>query len=607
MLVLLFAVSLFFWPGCSDSDSDTAPSPEPTQYSFKILGSLGEGSRPVIGYLEEEGIVFVESGDDEHYGIALDGDGISPDEIMTDDDIKKNMAEGKALLIMNCTAAHKEALMKYTGILFGDDDTTAYCIIPISGTLNRMMAIVEHPVLREVDPSELIESLNTTGLNVEFDEDGYYSSLEERRKEFEDHTGPKMFAEKIYTLLEENREINAGLRATESDSYPSELKYRTWRYTRDTSWTIDNAWLKYSGSYLSWVMPAYAPMVGYQTLTLTPTTNVSLYLDNDSANANGDYQWLTIDYIGASNPATDHSTYVKSTSIDMPINGEDYQVYDGNEYIKAWGYAQMECLFNLYPYTTSPDPTTILRFYDAEPPNENNVTTYSAGYKFDVGVSAAGANTTCSITRSTNTEIPDWAVENKTNNAGLNFLWKWHSANPSYTSDFDKLNTLNINLFQPNASVVMQTRSLSTDKLQFWMENGISQISWCGQYKVSLSSFDRWDLGKLTDLTIITIDLNKVLYAIAEKLSISPEQVQGGTSTTGTVTIDQAAPTGGATVTLTSSNSNWASVPDTVVVPEGVASATFPITTYAVTGNSAATIKATLEGVTVSADVTVTP
>jgi len=70
---------------------------------------------------------------------------------------------------------------------------------------------------------------------------------------------------------------------------------------------------------------------------------------------------------------------------------------------------------------------------------------------------------------------------------------------------------------------------------------------------------------------------------------LSPASVTGGATSTGTVTLQSAAPSGGAPVQLFSSSAA-ATIPSTVTVPAGAASATFPIATSTVTADMAVTI-----------------
>ena len=72
------------------------------------------------------------------------------------------------------------------------------------------------------------------------------------------------------------------------------------------------------------------------------------------------------------------------------------------------------------------------------------------------------------------------------------------------------------------------------------------------------------------------------------------------------MTLDARAFAGGATVTLSSSKSQAATVPSTLLVPEGQSTATFAITTNPVNANSEVTVVASCGGQTVSSSFTVT-
>jgi hypothetical protein len=89
-------------------------------------------------------------------------------------------------------------------------------------------------------------------------------------------------------------------------------------------------------------------------------------------------------------------------------------------------------------------------------------------------------------------------------------------------------------------------------------------------------------------------------------VSLSPATVVGGNSTTGTVTLSAAAPTGGAAVAL-SDNSSAVSTPASVTVNAGATTGSFTITTTSVTSSTSATITATWNGVSETAGLTVTP
>jgi hypothetical protein len=89
-------------------------------------------------------------------------------------------------------------------------------------------------------------------------------------------------------------------------------------------------------------------------------------------------------------------------------------------------------------------------------------------------------------------------------------------------------------------------------------------------------------------------------------LALDPTTVVGGQTSTGTVTLTSAAPAGGVTVALKSSNTKVAQVPPSVVVAAGATSQTFTVTTSAARRSAAPTISATYSGVTRKATLTVT-
>ena len=89
-------------------------------------------------------------------------------------------------------------------------------------------------------------------------------------------------------------------------------------------------------------------------------------------------------------------------------------------------------------------------------------------------------------------------------------------------------------------------------------------------------------------------------------LSVDPVSVIGGASATGTITLGGPAPAGGAVVSLSSDNPA-AEVPSPVTVVEGNASATFTVTTSAVSTPTAVTITASYDGQIQTASLSVMP
>jgi WD40 repeat protein len=92
-----------------------------------------------------------------------------------------------------------------------------------------------------------------------------------------------------------------------------------------------------------------------------------------------------------------------------------------------------------------------------------------------------------------------------------------------------------------------------------------------------------------------------------KSVQIAPSSVTAGQTSTLTVTLNLAAPTGGLPVTLTSSNTAVAQVPSPLNIAAGATSATATVTTSAVTANTNVTLTATNGGASQSGTLTVTP
>lgn len=96
--------------------------------------------------------------------------------------------------------------------------------------------------------------------------------------------------------------------------------------------------------------------------------------------------------------------------------------------------------------------------------------------------------------------------------------------------------------------------------------------------------------------------------AALSTIVITPANVVGGTvNATGTITLSDVAPAGGGPVTLASNKPTAATVPATVVVPEGSTSTTFTITSKVVTVSTPVTVTGKYLTVTKTATVTVDP
>jgi trimeric autotransporter adhesin len=98
-----------------------------------------------------------------------------------------------------------------------------------------------------------------------------------------------------------------------------------------------------------------------------------------------------------------------------------------------------------------------------------------------------------------------------------------------------------------------------------------------------------------------------VTRPVPATVTLNPTSVAGGSPSTGTVTLNGIAPSGGAVVSLTSGNTAVATVPPSVTVSAGATSSTFTVTSLSVPAVATSVITASCNGVTQTATLTVTP
>jgi hypothetical protein len=104
-----------------------------------------------------------------------------------------------------------------------------------------------------------------------------------------------------------------------------------------------------------------------------------------------------------------------------------------------------------------------------------------------------------------------------------------------------------------------------------------------------------------------TLTVNPPVAATISSTVLALSSLTGGVNTTLTVSIGQAAPAAGVTVTLSSSNAGVASLPASVKVPSGSSSVQVPVSTTPVGAQAAVTLTATVGGVSKQSILTVKP
>jgi hypothetical protein len=141
------------------------------------------------------------------------------------------------------------------------------------------------------------------------------------------------------------------------------------------------------------------------------------------------------------------------------------------------------------------------------------------------------------------------------------------------------------------ASQFTASTPLNAGRRHWWRVRGINSAGTAGAW----SSVRRFTPGAFTQAASLA------------GIALNPTSLVGGTTSEGTASLTTAAPSGGAVVTLSSSNTSAATVPASVTVPAGAFSATFTVSTSSVTASMSVTISGAYGGATRSATLTVSP
>jgi hypothetical protein len=176
----------------------------------------------------------------------------------------------------------------------------------------------------------------------------------------------------------------------------------------------------------------------------------------------------------------------------------------------------------------------------------------------------------------------------------------------SVTGGSNSTGTVTLNGVAPGGGAVVTLSSSNTAAAQVPATVTISGGSTSTTFTVTTSAVATTTTSSISATYGATASATLTVKAVQlSSLSLSPTSVVGGNNSTGTVRLGAAAPTGGAVVTLSSSNTAAATVPASVTVPAGSTSATFTVTTLGVAANTTSIITGTL-GVSASATLTVT-
>jgi hypothetical protein len=173
------------------------------------------------------------------------------------------------------------------------------------------------------------------------------------------------------------------------------------------------------------------------------------------------------------------------------------------------------------------------------------------------------------------------------------FDWTDVNAATSYRIQIDDSNNFSAPLVADRVVTASQftASTLNAGRRHWWRVRGINAAGTAGAW----SSVRRFTAGAFTQAASLA------------GIALNPASVAGGTTSQGTASLTNAAPSGGAVVTLSSSNTSVATVPASITVPAGAFSATFTVSTASVTASTSLTISGAFGGIGRSATLTVTP
>ena len=136
-------------------------------------------------------------------------------------------------------------------------------------------------------------------------------------------------------------------------------------------------------------------------------------------------------------------------------------------------------------------------------------------------------------------------------------------------------------------------------------------IAWsnvgAGSYSLTAVATDSDGAATTSGSVTITVVAPPPSAPSLTSLALNPSSVTAGGSSQGTVTLSAAAPSGGVTVALSSSNAGVVYVPSSITIPAGATGASFGVATSPVSAQTLVTISASYGGVTKTSTLTVSP
>ncbi len=598
-VAMVFIVSI----GCDNHSGNNASL---------TIATLASVQHPVTQELALQGAIItqVSTGEEPDYdAIILDCNSVSPEMISSQIDIVNYHHHRKGLILLNATKEHRQALSNLIGISVGDHTSRAYFIGCKSNFLGKAYKLIDSSQFVRASLQNIsTHSDDPDSLPPQIDNSAYEATQTQSNEYIDSIVAPRLFAQRVANFIQEEKTGSTEYRSNDISGDSGYLKKISWEIgatdsLREYYWALDTAWVWY-GPNISWRYPAFDDpyldifMKGIQTGGFGHSTIVTVYLENSPSAPEGNKEYITVEHTGWANPAQGSTV---SDGTPLPLHGKEYNTYNcsANKYT-GYGYGQMR-----YTFDFAPDASRSNDFFyvQGEPANKITNETHHDGFDFGVEFSKEGISASAEISHEVVTEVPDWEVNVNSNQSQRHFSWDWRTNDPGYSSssDISSMNDLNLKTFQPEALCVLDTVGLITDSVLFNCSYGVRRVTMAA-YKHKHYRFDQ-DFDPI-DLSC-TINFGLLQYPVLQGIAISPTSVSAGSTATGTVTLDVNAPANGVDVALSSSNTAWATVPETVHVNAGTRSQSFTITTLKTSGNPTVNIKAQINSTSQNANLTV--
>jgi WD40 repeat protein len=157
---------------------------------------------------------------------------------------------------------------------------------------------------------------------------------------------------------------------------------------------------------------------------------------------------------------------------------------------------------------------------------------------------------------------------------------------------------------QPEPKLRLQT---ATELIAALTSRGRTGRGWPREFSFRVHAGTLRIVAACALLAVILVGILRLRNPSLNNISVTPDAIISGQSGTGTIKLSKPAGTGEMAISLSSSDTTAASVPSTVMIPRGAASATFVVTAGSVNGGTSVTLIASYAGTSRTFGLTVKP